>query len=276
MAHTYSQFLVETVNGQTVQIPAAEILRIMASGVFRDGTEWDGLKIAGEITVDEINIGDIDANMQVGGVDVSAANPVPVDATGQGDVPVTLDGEAVGLSGNLPDTAAGDLAAIAAALAGTLAAELSGSLPDTATGDLAAVAAALAATLTVDATGQGDVPITLDGETVAVTSRPASSSNVHFPAANTAAVVTKGAPGEGVKHVLGGIYWSYNDTPSGGSVSVVDGSTSVFSEGVTSGGPGYFPFQPPMSLTENAQMIVTLAAGGAGVTGRLNLHAWTE
>jgi len=59
----------------------------------------------------------IDANLQVGDADVDAANPVPVDATGQGDVPITLDGEVVD----------------------------------------------------VDATGQGDVPITLDGEQIDIT-----------------------------------------------------------------------------------------------------------
>lgn len=47
MAHTYSQFEVETVNGEPVQIPALEILRILGSGVFRDGSAWEGIKVAG-------------------------------------------------------------------------------------------------------------------------------------------------------------------------------------------------------------------------------------
>ena len=38
------------------------------------------------------------ANQQVGDADVNNANPVPVDATGQGDVPVTLDSEQVDVS----------------------------------------------------------------------------------------------------------------------------------------------------------------------------------
>jgi hypothetical protein len=43
-------------------------------------------------THDDLNA---NANMQVGNTDVGAGNPVPVDATSQGDVPVTLDGETV-------------------------------------------------------------------------------------------------------------------------------------------------------------------------------------
>jgi len=69
MAHTYNEFEVEAVNGVSVSIPATEILRIIASGVFRDGSAWEGMKIQGTT-----------------------------------------------LSGDLPDTAAGDLAAISEAL----------------------------------------------------------------------------------------------------------------------------------------------------------------
>ena len=56
MAHTYSQFEVETVNGEPVQIPALEILRIIGSGVFRDGSAWEGIKVAGTITVGDVEI----------------------------------------------------------------------------------------------------------------------------------------------------------------------------------------------------------------------------
>lgn len=73
------------------------------------------------------------------------------------------------LSGDLPDTAAGDLAAIVSALGGTLTAQLSGNLPDTGAGDLSAINSAVSGTLTVDATGQGDVPVKADGITISQT-----------------------------------------------------------------------------------------------------------
>jgi hypothetical protein len=80
---------------------------------------------------------------------------------------VDADGILVNLGTNndvtlatLPDTAAGDLAAIVAALGGTLTVDLGANndvtmatLPDTAAGDLAAIVAALGGTLTVDGSG---------------------------------------------------------------------------------------------------------------------------
>lgn len=56
----------------------------------------------------------------VAGQQTKAASLPVTLASDQGDLPVTLDGETVELSGDLPDTAAGDLAAIVAALSATL------------------------------------------------------------------------------------------------------------------------------------------------------------
>ena len=56
----------------------------------------------------------------VAGQQTKAASLPVTLASDQGDLPVTLDGETVALSGDLPDTAAGDLAAIVAALSATL------------------------------------------------------------------------------------------------------------------------------------------------------------
>jgi len=82
---------------------------------------------------------------------MAACLPV-VLASNHGDIKITLDGETITLAGSLPDTAAGDLAAIAAALG---------------------------AALPVDATGAGDVPVTLDGEGVGVSSVTLSPTLVH-------------------------------------------------------------------------------------------------
>jgi hypothetical protein len=165
MAHTYSQFEVETVNGVPVSIPATEILRIMGSGVFRDGSAWEGLKLAGTITIGE-------------------ANPTP---------------------------------------------------------------------------------------------RATAAGNTSVPAANTAAVVTKAAAGAGVYNVIGGVYWSYDDDPTGGSLIITDDGTAIFTEYITSKGPGFFPFDPPLqNAVANKALVATLAAGGGTVKGTLNLNAWTK
>jgi hypothetical protein len=114
---------------------------------------------------------------------VTAATGLPVDATGQGDVPVTLDSEVVAVDatgqGDVPITLDGEeitanlgatdnavLDAIQAAVEGTLTADVTGQGDVPVTLDSEVVA--------VDATGQGDVPITLDGETVELAASTAS------------------------------------------------------------------------------------------------------
>lgn len=45
----------------------------------------------------------------------------------------------------------------------------------------------------------------------------------------------------------------------------------MFSEAITSAGAGFFPFPQPRFGTANKVLTVTLAAGGAGVTGKVNV-----
>lgn len=105
----------------------------------------------------------------------------------------------------------------------------------------------------------------------------AATGNVHQPASNTAAVVTKAAAGAGVYYCLAGVYWSYDAAPTGGSVKVEDGSGNVvFIVSITAAGPGSMLFNPPLRGTGNTALIITLAAGGSGVTGKVNGHTWTE
>jgi len=121
----------------------------------------------------------------------------------------------------------------------------------------------------VSATGQLSVAST-------PSSQPESATHTHSPAANTAAVVTLAAAGAGVSNVMGGIYWSYDDDPTGGNILVQDGATTVLSVDVTAGGTGFLPFDTPIRGSANTQLVVTLAAGGAGISGKINVHAWTE
>ena len=87
----------------------------------------------------------------------------------------------------------------------------------------------------------------------------------------------KTSAGAGVSNVLALVAWSYDNTPTAGSLTIEDGSgTTVFKVDITAAGPGFIPFDPPLKGTANTALIATLAAGGAGVSGIVNLHTWTE
>lgn len=98
------------------------------------------------------------------------------------------------------------------------------------------------------------------------------------PADDTAAVINYPAAGPGVAHVVSGVAWSYNGVPLGGRLTIEDGAgTIVFDLGITSAGPGFVPFPEPKKGSAASAMIITLAAGGAGVAGKVNaLNHWTE
>lgn len=100
--------------------------------------------------------------------------------------------------------------------------------------------------------------------------------NTDYPASNTAAIVTLDAPGQYRYHVVGSIYWSYDDDPTGGRLFVTAGGNIVLDIDITNGGPGYLFWQPPGEALENLPVEVTLAAGGAGITGKLSVHTYIE
>jgi hypothetical protein len=95
----------------------------------------------------------------------------------------------------------------------------------------------------------------------------------HYPAANTAATQTIAAV-VGKRHVLFKIAYSYSAAPTGGRLSVTDGGTTVFDVDITLAGPGAFTLMEPMGI--NSEMIVTLAAGGVGITGKLQFTYFTR
>jgi hypothetical protein len=110
---------------------------------------------------------------------------------------------------------------------------------------------------------------------VSLTAEAYSAGNADAPAANTAAVVTLPGIG-GQSWTVAGIYWSYDDDPTGGQLTLDIGGVTAFTEYITSGGPGFFPFTPPIQVTAGAAVVITLAAGGAGISGSVSTHAWTE
>lgn len=102
------------------------------------------------------------------------------------------------------------------------------------------------------------------------------ADNVSYPAANTDAVVTMVAPGTHRFHTIGSVYWSYDDDPTGGRLSITFGGNVALDIDITAGGPGYIFWQPPIEALKNHEVVITLAAGGAGITGKLSAHAWIE
>ena len=101
---------------------------------------------------------------------------------------------------------------------------------------------------------------------------PASAADVSAPASNTAAVVTYGAAGANRAHAINGVAWSYSGsgTLTGGNLLIQDGSATVFSMDVTAAGAGFVDFPVPLSGSGNLAMTITLAAGSANVTGKVN------
>ena len=106
---------------------------------------------------------------------------------------------------------------------------------------------------------------------------PVAAADTASPAGNTAAVITYAAAGAGKYNCVGGIFWSYNATPTNGNLQIEDGSGNViFSMDITAAGAGFIPFTPPKKGSANTALIITLAAGGSGVSGRVNATQWQE
>jgi len=107
-----------------------------------------------------------------------------------------------------------------------------------------------------------------------ISPQPASSSYNHEPSSDTAAVVTLAAAGAGKRHAIASVAWSYDDDPTGGSLTITDGGTAVFKVDITSKGPGFFNFFPPLLFSANSAVVATLAAGGSGISGIVNVNTW--
>jgi hypothetical protein len=89
---------------------------------------------------------------------------------------------------------------------------------------------------------------------------------------NAAAIISLPAAGGGRNHVVTGITCGYSSTPTSGSIKIEDGSgVVVFKAPISSGGSNTINFYPPKIGSSNTAMIITLAAGGSGVVGDLNV-----
>jgi hypothetical protein len=98
--------------------------------------------------------------------------------------------------------------------------------------------------------------------------------NYATAASDTAVVITLAAKA-GQRHMIHGLQWSYTGGTPAGSITVENGSgTTIFSCGITASGPGGFMAFLRGSI--NTAMIITLAAGGVSIVGKLNIQATTE
>lgn len=76
--------------------------------------------------------------------------------------------------------------------------------------------------------------------------------------------------------ILSQVFYSYSGVPVGGNVTISDGSSNTyFNLDVTASGAGTpITFAIPLAGATNSNVVVTLASGGASITGKLNLVAY--
>jgi hypothetical protein len=92
--------------------------------------------------------------------------------------------------------------------------------------------------------------------------------------ANAAVAITFAALADRT-HIIWQIDWSYSGAPTGGALTITDGGTTVFQVDISAAGPDSIIFAPPKKAKLNSAVVVTLAAGGAGVVGKLNVAQTT-
>ena len=101
-----------------------------------------------------------------------------------------------------------------------------------------------------------------------------SASVDQYATAAGAAVVTVTAPTD-QKVIIDQVIWSYNSAPTGGAVTITDG-TITFSWDVTAAGPNAITFSPPQAFLKGANVTVTLAAPGGSIVGKVIVLAHVQ
>lgn len=110
----------------------------------------------------------------------------------------------------------------------------------------------------VIATGAGKLPI----ENI--------RNNTTTSAAGAACSVTLAAVNPG-RHIIHSIQWSYTAAPTGGKLTVAVNSVTVKEVDITAAGPGGYNL---LVLGGNNQaVVITLAAPGGAVVGKLNVDS---
>ncbi len=96
---------------------------------------------------------------------------------------------------------------------------------------------------------------------------------VNVGAGGAASAITVAAPatGSGKSVLIERVDWSYSAAPTGGGLTVTDGTLTFFSIDITAGGQGSAEINRRITLETNA--VVTLLAPGGAVVGKLNVIA---
>lgn len=95
------------------------------------------------------------------------------------------------------------------------------------------------------------------------------TSTLASPGANADAVIT--LPAEpGFHRTIQAVLWSYNDIPSTGGLAITDDGVGQLDLDITAAGPGMLPLN--WVFGAESDIVVTLDAGGPGVTGRLTVR----
>ena len=93
----------------------------------------------------------------------------------------------------------------------------------------------------------------------------------HFVTGAPNADVTITLASARARHEFAGcILWSYSDTPTGGRLTVTGGGFNLDVD-IIAGGPDHIPFSIPQHAMNDEDIVITLAAGGGAVVGKLNL-----
>ena len=103
---------------------------------------------------------------------------------------------------------------------------------------------------------------------------PVTTNEVHVPAAATAAVLTFAAEPDAA-HVVREVTWSYSASPTGGRLTIADGSDTIFDIDITAAGPGQALFGSGKQGHVNTAMTITLASGAGAVVGKVNASHFT-
>jgi len=103
-----------------------------------------------------------------------------------------------------------------------------------------------------------------------ITNIPVSTTAlIHAPAANTAAAITiTGVAGKTL--ILTRVICSYDGDPTGGNLTVKNKTAVVFNADIVAS--GVYEFSIVRKCTQAENLVVTLAAGGTGVSGKLNIE----
>ena len=79
----------------------------------------------------------------------------------------------------------------------------------------------------------------------------------------------------GLKVIVSQIIWSYNSAPTGGSITITDG-TITLSWDVTAAGFDQCTFVPPLAFTESADVTVTAGDPGGAIVSKLIVNAYVQ